>query len=329
LISNLFASVEPQLLFLTCTTVYHFIASSQEKFSIKPLGKLIDVGGHKLHLYCAGEGNITVVLDHSLGGIEGYLLIEELAKITKVCIYDRAGYGWSQSSFKSRTSEQIVKELHLLLNKAEIEPPYILVGDSFGSYNMRLYAHNFPEEVVGIVLTDGLHESLMLKMPISLQLLKLFFTISFAIASFGATLGIVRFLGIIGTFEILKKELQNFSPESLKVVKKSFYSTKHWLTMFREMWSLNASGHQVQKAHDFGNIPIINIKAGTFLKPTFGIIKFSIPHADKLRNKMQDNLLTLSSNCQQLYAEKSSHFVWVDTPEMILKAVREVLQKVN
>jgi hypothetical protein len=77
-------------------------------------------------------------------------------------------------------------------------------------------------------------------MPISLQLLKLFFSISFAIASLGATLGIVRFLGILGAFEIIKKELRQFSPTSLKIVKTSFYSAKHWLTMFREMWSLNS-----------------------------------------------------------------------------------------
>ncbi|MBW4671900.1 MAG: alpha/beta hydrolase [Cyanomargarita calcarea GSE-NOS-MK-12-04C] len=318
-----------KLIFFLCITSYHLIASQYEKLNIKPLGKLIDVGGHKLHFYCAGEGNTTVIVDHSLGGIEGYLLVEELALITKVCIYDRAGYGWSQSSLKPRTSEQIVQELHIVLKKAEIEPPYILLGNSFGSYNMRLYAHHFPKEVVGMVLTDGLHESLMLKMPISLQILKLFFTISFGIASIGAALGIVRFLGMLGTFEFLKKELRKFSPASLKAVKQSFYGAKHWLTMFREMWNLNLSGKQVQKANDFGNLPVINIKAANFLKPKFGIIEFSIPPADKLRDKMQSELLMLSTDCQKKSAQKSGHFVWVDQPEIIAQAVKELLDKLK
>ncbi|MBW4616664.1 MAG: alpha/beta hydrolase [Desmonostoc vinosum HA7617-LM4] len=296
---------------------------------MKPIGKLIDLGSHKLHLYCAGEGNITIVLDHSLGGIEGYFLVEELAKITRVCIYDRAGYGCSESNYQPRTSEQIVKELHNLLLKAEIEPPYILVGNSFGTYNMRLYAHYFPEEVLGIVLTDGLHEKLMLSMPISLQLLKSFFSISFAIASLGAALGIVRFLGILGIFEIMKKELRQFSPQSLKIVKTSFYSAKHWLTMFREMWSLNHSGYQVQKANDLGKIPIINIKANTFLKPTLGKLYFSIQSADKLRDVMQSHLLLLSTDCQQILAEKSGHFVWIDQQETIVQAVTQIFQKVQ
>jgi pimeloyl-ACP methyl ester carboxylesterase len=244
-------------------------------------------------------------------------------------MYDRAGYGWSQSSWKPRTSQQIVKELHVLLNKANIQPPLILLGDSFGSYNMRLYAHLYPEEVVGIVLTDGLHEESMLAMPISMIILKLFFTFSFALVSLGAALGIVRFLGIIGVFELLKPELRKFSPASLQLVKKSFYSPKHWLTMFREMWSLDASGKQVRKANHFGDIPIINIKAATFLKPSLGMFKLSIPPADKLRNKMQSSLLTISTDCQQVIADKSSHFVWVDQPFVIQQAVRNILQKVK
>ncbi|MEA5553383.1 alpha/beta hydrolase [Anabaena cylindrica UHCC 0172] len=326
MLSNLF---NWQSLILLGITTYHLIASIQEKSKIPPIGKLIDVGGHKLHLYSAGEGKITIILDHSLGGIDGYFLVEELAKISRVCIYDRAGYGSSQSSNKPRTSEEIVKELHILLKKAEIEPPYILVGDSFGSYNMRLYAHHFPEEVVGMVLTDGLHEKQMLAMPLSLKLLKSFFTVSFLIASLGAALGIVRFLGIIGAFEVLKKELRQFSSTTLKIVKRSFYSSRHWLTMFREMWSLNKSGYQLRKADYFGNMPIVNIKAANFLKPSLGRFYFSIPPADKLRDKIQSDLLLLSTDCEQLLATKSSHFVWIDEPEVILTAVRRVLEKVE
>lgn len=317
-----------QLLILLGITTYHVFASIQEKSKIPPIGKLINVGGHKLNFYCAGEGEITIIIDHSLGGIDGYFLVDELAKISRVLIYDRAGYGWSQFSHKPRHSEQIVKELHTLLEKTEIKPPYILIGDSFGSYNMRLYTHYFPEEVVGMVLTDGLHEEQMLSMPLSLQLLKLFFTFSFLIAALGATLGIVRFLGIIGIFEIIKPELLLFPKNTLKIVKRSFYSGKHWLTMFREMWSLNNSGRQLKKVGNFGNMPIINIKAHTFLKIGWGSFYLSIKQADKLRDKIQSNLLLLSNECEQILTEKSSHFVWVDQPEVILAAVRKILNKV-
>lgn len=148
---------------LIATTIYQRISTWIEDKKSPP-GELIDIGGYKLHFYSMGTSRPTVVLDHSLGGIEGYLLIQDIAKIARVCIYDRAGYGWSERSPYQRSSAQIVKELDTLLNNSGIEPPFILVGDSSGSFNMRLYAYKFPEKVIGMVLTDGLHESVMLNM---------------------------------------------------------------------------------------------------------------------------------------------------------------------
>ena len=83
-------------------------------------------------------------------------------------VYTIAGYGWNEFSATSRCSE-VIEELDLLLTKAKIEPPYILLGDSFGSYNMRLYAHKFSDKVKGIILTHGLHEAGMLNMPLLLK----------------------------------------------------------------------------------------------------------------------------------------------------------------
>lgn len=314
-------------LVILATTSYHLIATFVENRNHKPPGKLIDVGGYKLHLYSQGEGEITVVVDHSLGGIDGYFLIKEIAKITKVCIYDRAGYGWSNQSPKPRCSQQIVQELDTLLTLGKIEPPYILVGDSFGSYNVRLYANQFPEKVVGIVLTDGLHEVAMSKMSVTLWALRLFFMSGFAMSTLGSTLGIIRLLGLIGIFELIKKELRQFPKETLQIVKRSFYYPKHWITMWREMWNLEKSANQVRQTGNFGNLPIVNIKARTFFHRS--LLNFYIPiqSADKLRDKMHERLLKLSTNCSQLQARKSGHFVWVDQPEVIVIAIQEILQK--
>ncbi|MGD1906178.1 MAG: alpha/beta fold hydrolase [Leptolyngbyaceae cyanobacterium] len=160
-----------QALLLIATTLYQALGCWRADQSPPP-GQRFDVGGHRLHLHTAGSyksGQPTIVLDHSLGGIEGYLLIEALSQLTRTCIYDRAGYGWSDRSRAPRTSRAIVAELDALLTQAAIEPPYLLIGDSFGSYNVRLYAHQFPQKVAGIVLTDGLHERTMLQLPWSLK----------------------------------------------------------------------------------------------------------------------------------------------------------------
>lgn len=317
-----------QVLLLVATTLYQAIASWLEDRQSPP-GQLIDVGQCRLHLYIAGEGSPTIVLDHSLGGLEGYFLIEELSKLARVCIYDRAGYGWSDHSPHPRSSHQIVKELDTLLVQAEIEPPYILVGNSFGSYNVRLYAYLFPEKVVGIVLTDGLHETGMLKMPMPLQALKLFFISGFLMSILGSILGIIRLLRVVGVFELLKPELRHFSQDSLNWVKRSFCRSKHWITMSREMMNLGKSARQVSIAKQLGTVPIVSIKSGSFFKPSLWTTVIPLNGVNRLREKMHVELCKLSTNCLQVEASESGHFVWIDQPDIIVDAVSTVLNKIN
>jgi pimeloyl-ACP methyl ester carboxylesterase len=106
-----------QVLLLVATTLYQAIAIWRENRQSPP-GQLIDVGKYRLHLYVAGNARPTIILDHSLGGVEGYFLIEELSKLARICVYDRAGYGWSDHSPYARTSYQIVKELDTLYQLA-------------------------------------------------------------------------------------------------------------------------------------------------------------------------------------------------------------------
>jgi pimeloyl-ACP methyl ester carboxylesterase len=330
----MFNSLSPlqaiELGILTATAIYHQIASYRDRQNPAPPGKLVmSSDGRVRHLDIRGTGNITVIIDASLGGVEGYLLIDELAKITRVCIYDRSGYGWSESSTAPRTSQQIVNELHELLATAQISPPYILVGDSFGSYNLRLYAHQFPNEVRGLILTDGLHEDSMLSLPLSVGLLKLFFTLSFGFVAIGAALGIVRILGELGIFELIKPELNKFPKRDRQYVKRSFYSARHWLTMGREMWNLDTSGSQLKAADDLGDLPIISIKSQTFLRPLFGIKLLSLHTADRVRDRIHLDLLKLSTDTQQVLADRSSHFVWIDEPEVIVNAVASLHDRLN
>jgi pimeloyl-ACP methyl ester carboxylesterase len=328
-IADFFMNNSIQFLILLITTTYHFITTWQENKQQKAPGKLINIDGYKLHLYSKGQGKVTVIIDHSLGGLDGYFLIDEIAKVTRVCIYDRPGYGWSDSSPRSRCSEEIIQELNILLAKAEIEPPYILVGDSFGSYNMRLYAYSFPEQVIGLVLTDGLHEQAMLKMSFLLKALKLLFISGFIISAVASILGIIRILGNFGIFEFLKKELKPFSRETLQPVKRSFYSHRHWLTMTREMWNLDKSAAQVSRVKSLGDLPIVSIKANTFLRRTLLNFYMPLKAADRLRDKMHNEFLKLSTNVTQVNTRNSSHFVWVDEPQVIVTAIQNLLQQLK
>ena len=314
---------------LAVTTLYQVIACQKEN-QRQPPGKLIDIGNRNLHLLhlpapdAMTAAQPTVVIDCSLGGVEGYLFIEEIAQFAGVCLCDRAGYGWSDIARSAPSSAQSISDLDTALTRAGIEPPYILVGDSLGSYNMRLYAHRFPQKVVGMVLTDGLHEKAMLKMGLGLRLLQVFFLSGFIISISGSALGIIRVCKTLGLFTLIKPQLKKFPQQNLVPVMRSFCRPKHWLTMAREIANLDRSGQQLIAANEFGSLPIINIKARCFL--ALGQLSKIPPlrTADRLRDKMHEQLMKLSTQCQQLPAEKSGHFVWIDQPELIVTAVRSL-----
>lgn len=122
----------------------------------------IDVGGHKLRLQVAGSGLPTVVLDYGLGGsVETWNdVFPEVARFSRVVAYDRAGYYKSEPGPEPRSFTQIATELHTLLHRANIAPPYVLVGHSLGGANIRAFAHLFKDEVAGLVFVDPFNEAL-------------------------------------------------------------------------------------------------------------------------------------------------------------------------
>jgi pimeloyl-ACP methyl ester carboxylesterase len=121
-----------------------------------PLGKLVDLGGRRLHLSCTGSGTPAVIVENGSSGfsIEWALVQPEVAKFTQICTYDRAGHAWSEPGAARGAVEPTIDDLHLLLRKAGIRPPYVLVGASLGGIYTRAYQRRYPEEVAGLVLDD-------------------------------------------------------------------------------------------------------------------------------------------------------------------------------
>ncbi|MEM9482935.1 MAG: alpha/beta hydrolase [Cyanobacteria bacterium P01_F01_bin.116] len=318
-------------LILLCTTAYQIWCCRQED-QTPPPGTIYDIGDCKLHLYRRGRARPnqpTIILDHSLGGVEGYLLIDEIAEFADVCIYDRAGYGWSSNSPNPRNSSEMVQELEALLRQAEVPPPYVLVGDSLGSYTMRLYAHTFPEQVAGLILTDGLHEDGMARLPVSLQAMKFIFTAGFLMSVAGSALGFIRILQQLGLFQVLSPKLRQYSQTQLAPVLRSFVRPKHWFTMAREMFSLSTSNEQLSKVESLGSLPVINIKANHFFTPAPLLKPLPLEAADNLWTQMHHGLMRLSRQSLSLPTQSSSHFVWIDEPDAMLEAIERMLLKLR
>ena len=122
-------------------------------------GRMVDIGGFRLHLNCSGSGAPAVVLDAALGGssISWSLVQPVISTRPRVCSYDRAGLGWSDAGPMPRTAGRVADERHRLLAAAQIPPPYLLVGHSYGGFVMRIFATRYRSDVAGLILVDPAH----------------------------------------------------------------------------------------------------------------------------------------------------------------------------
>ncbi|MDA2913335.1 alpha/beta hydrolase, partial [Acidobacteriia bacterium AH_259_A11_L15] len=139
--------------------LYQILATQADRRNFPPPGKLVDVGGHRLHIHCVGEGRPTVVLETGALGMSALWgwVQPQVAVHTRVCSYDRAGLGWSEPGPEPRNAVRITGELRTLLINAGETPPYVFVGHSFGGLLVRVYADRYPEDVAGLVLVDSSH----------------------------------------------------------------------------------------------------------------------------------------------------------------------------
>jgi len=136
---------------------YQTVAAATDARAYPMPGRLIDVGGHRLHLNCTGTGSPTVVLEPGGGETSSNLgwITPAVARTTRVCVYDRAGRGWSEPATTPQDGAQIATDLHTLLHRGGVPGPYVLAGHSFGGLYVLTFAARYPDEVAGLVLIDS------------------------------------------------------------------------------------------------------------------------------------------------------------------------------
>jgi pimeloyl-ACP methyl ester carboxylesterase len=136
---------------------YQTVGAAADAKAYPPPGQLIDVGGHRLHLHCTGSGSPTVVLEPGAGEMSSNLgwITPAVAQDTRVCVYDRAGRGWSEPADTAQDGAQIATDLHTLLQRGHVPGPYVLAGHSFGGLYVLTFAARYPGEVAGMVLVDS------------------------------------------------------------------------------------------------------------------------------------------------------------------------------
>jgi pimeloyl-ACP methyl ester carboxylesterase len=172
---------------------YQTVAASVDRASAAMPGQLIDVGGHRLYLHCTGSGSPTVVLESGASESSAYWgwIAPAVARDTRVCVYDRAGRGFSDPAPSPQDGIGVATDLHTLLDRAHIAAPYVLVGHSSGGPYVRIFASRYPDQVAGMVQLDGQPPDVMTKLPGFAAFLKTYRTLSALLPSL-ARLGVFR-----------------------------------------------------------------------------------------------------------------------------------------
>jgi pimeloyl-ACP methyl ester carboxylesterase len=310
--------------------VYEQIERRQDLKRVPQVGKSIDIGGRALNLYCSGEGSPTVIFE-SGGGAPGYTWINiqpQVAQFTRACWYDRAGYGWSDPGSQPRTSAAIVSDLHALLGAAGVAPPYVLVGASFGGFPVRVFAGRYPGEVSGIVLVDASHEDQhepdSMKAPAN-RLPPSVHNVLCALLPAAGEVGLIRLtmkLSGSGPAPAGMTSEQSRNLELLSQQPKTVASNEgcHW----------DESAAQARSAGTFGNRPLIVLTAGReFIPPDPQGAKEANAFHDKWVKELQPALARLSSHGRQLIVENSGHGIQFEAPDVIVSAIREVINEIQ
>jgi len=290
--------------------IYETAAEAADAKAYPPPGQLVDVGGYRLHINCTGTGSPTVVIDAGLGDWStGWGFVQpEVAKTTRVCTYDRAGWAWSEPGPLPRDAAQFSKELHTLLKNANIPGPYVMAGHSLGGLTVHVFVHDYPSEVAGVVLIDSMSPQQFSQAPADVQPQLDTQTRSFNPMAALSRLGIVRLLA--KPLGILPP-----APPSADVYYALGVRPQNTQALFDESLGMPAAGAQASAVKSFGDLPLIVLTASLNDKPGWPA--------------WQKDLLKLSSNSQQLFAENSGHNIEFDEPEAAVKAILQMVEQVR
>jgi pimeloyl-ACP methyl ester carboxylesterase len=294
---------------------YEAIMAAGDATRYPPPGRLVDVGGYRMHIHCVGQGSPTVVLASGAGGFsaEWGLVQPELAQTTRVCAFDRAGLGWSEPGPGPRTPERIADELHTLLVNAGEPGPYVLVAHSAGGKHARLFAQQRRQDVAGIVLVDPRSEYVEDHM-----------TAAEADAERTGAQQFHRMLAGMRSVGLLRLTWAALWPSMLPVTAKLPYNVRENIGVFeaRPGYILTTQAENASAAVDndqlrgaaLGNIPLVVLGAGT-----------SVERDPHWRASLAYQA-GLSTNSRLTIIPGSDHSIHWEDPALVVSTVRDVVE---
>jgi pimeloyl-ACP methyl ester carboxylesterase len=297
-----------------------FNAVALYRFRQSPPGQTFLVDGHAMRIECSGSGSPVIVLDAGLGddGLIWGRVQPALANTTRVCSYDRAGFGWSDALPPPRDADHIATELHGLLAEAHVTGPVVLMGHSIAGIYLRDYASRYPENVVGLIFVDGstplqnrhpafkAHPNPGPPSRLKVLLKK---------AAFAA--GIPRLLGECS------RRLPGFDPHAAKLQAEDQCHDRS-AAVAAELQSFDRSGEETVHTGPYGALPIL-----IFSQDPARTAKVQTMDVVMAWNQMQEDLKQLSTRSRRIIAKGSSHYIQGDRPDLIEREVPKFIEQIR
>ena len=320
-----------------CGIIYQAVSTAYGDHKFPAPGILLDIGGRSMHIYCTGNAAAasaspnessapTVILDAGLGdfSISSWVTVQpDISRFARVCSYDRAGIGWSDSAPSSdpRDAEHIAADLDALLKAAKVPGPYILVGHSLAGYYVRVFASHHRDEVAGVVLVDSSYPNQFHLFPTSMMKFAHSQLMLLKILPPVMIFGFPRLFGACSGFppntpaallaaqnEIADRECRYSAANSIK----------------REFEAIDASSAQVIAAGDLGDTPLVVLSQDP-TNSTDGLPPNISAEFHASWKKFQDDLTHLSSNSSHVIAIGSGHYIQRTRPDLVLAAIHKLL----
>jgi pimeloyl-ACP methyl ester carboxylesterase len=304
---------------LAASSGFNAIAISYYRHA--PPGQIYRVNGHRMRIDCTGGGSPTIVLDAGLGndGLIWSGVQPVLAKTTRVCSYDRAGFGWSDALPPPRDADDIADELHGLLTAARIDGPIVLMGHSISGIYIREYATRYPANVAGLIFVDG-STPLQDRNPVFKQYAggetQKWYQTLMNKAVFAA--GIPRLFGQCA------RSFPGFDAAAAKLQAEDMCH-EPFGAIAAESASFDRSGEEAAHTGPYGPLPILIFSQDTAKAAAEGEPR----ELGNAWNQMQEDLKKLSTRSRRIIARGSGHYIQLNRPELIEREVPPFIEQIR
>ncbi len=290
-------------------------------------GKLVDVGGHRLHVRAQGEGDVVVVFEADEGCWSTHWgrLPEDLGTVTASVAYDRGGLGWSEPGPPPRDAETLARELHQLLARLAPGQPAILVGHGTGAHILRAYAHRYPFETAGLILVDPFHDGIGDRLRRE--------QIPPATAS-PFLISLTSFLGTFGILRLMQSKLSGNAALNLPERQRATLDALELNPRVRrgateELVAEAQTLEYLRRIQESGEFPMRILTSTNTMSPDMVPADFPLDTYNRIWTEQSEAFLDLSRRAKRVLVEGSGHQLQLDRPEVVMQAILDVLDEVR